>query len=64
MESCYARADGVKMQKQAAGAVCVVGCRLLIVAAIGALLAGCDRCGDFASPFKVEACRDTAPPRP
>jgi hypothetical protein len=37
----------------------------LIVAAVGLLLAGCDRCGDFPSPFKVDmqACRDTTPPR-
>jgi hypothetical protein len=55
---------GFHMGAQAASAVWVVVCRLLSVAAIGVLVAGCDRCGDFASPFKVEACRDTAPPRP
>jgi hypothetical protein len=50
------------MHKLVASAVSL-GCRLLSVLALGALLAACDRCGDFASPFKVEACRDAAPPR-
>jgi hypothetical protein len=41
-------------------------CRLLCVLAMGAIVAGCDRCGDWYSPFKVETavCKDTSPPRP
>jgi hypothetical protein len=54
---------GIKMRKFRVSAAPGVVCRLLAIAAIGAILAGCDRCGDWYSPFKVEACRDTAPPR-
>jgi hypothetical protein len=55
---------GLPMRKQAASAARVMVWRLLSIIAIGGLLAGCDRCGDFSPPFKVEACRDAAPPRP
>jgi ABC-type uncharacterized transport system auxiliary subunit len=37
--------------------------RIVCVLAVAAALAGCDRCGDFASPWKFQsqACRDEAP---
>jgi hypothetical protein len=55
---------GFVMREQPAKAVRAV-CRLLCVLAMGAIVAGCDRCGDWYSPFKVETvCRDTSPPRP
>jgi hypothetical protein len=55
---------GFEMREQVASAARGVVCRLLCILAMGVILAGCDRCGDWNSPFKVEACRDTAPPRP
>jgi hypothetical protein len=60
---CF-RQMGFVMREQPAKAVRAV-CRLLCVLAMGAIVAGCDRCGDWYSPFKVETvCRDTSPPRP
>ena len=50
------------MREQAASAVRATVFRLLCLLALGALLGGCDRCGDWYSPFKVEVCRNTTPP--
>jgi hypothetical protein len=38
-------------------------CRVACLIALGALLAGCDKCGDWFSPWRVQAdaCRDQAP---
>ncbi len=40
----------------------IVG-RIVWIAVLGALLAACDRCGDFYRPFKIgmQACKDEAP---
>jgi len=54
---------GSEMREQAASTARRFVCRLLCLLAMGAFLGGCDRCGDWYSPFKVEACRDTSPPR-
>jgi hypothetical protein len=39
------------------------GCRLACLLVLGAMLAGCDRCGDWWSPMrgKSQVCRDQAP---
>jgi hypothetical protein len=39
----------------------VRGGRIVLLCAMVALLAGCDRCGDFWPPIKFQACRDEAP---
>jgi len=38
-------------------------CRIACLIALGAMLAGCDRCGDWWSPMRGESqsCRDQAP---
>ena len=37
--------------------------RIAAVIVLGALLAGCDKCGDWWSPMRseIQACRDQAP---
>jgi hypothetical protein len=37
--------------------------RIVCVLVLGAVVAGCDRCGDFLPPmkFKMQACKDEAP---
>lgn len=43
--------------------------RLVLMIVLGALLAGCDKCGDWWSPMRgqglgdTQACREQAPPR-
>jgi hypothetical protein len=41
----------------------VIVCRVVGVLALAAVLAGCDRCGDFVPPIKFQAqvCKDEAP---
>jgi hypothetical protein len=38
-------------------------CRIALLIALGAMLAGCDKCGDWWSPMRGESqtCRDQAP---
>jgi hypothetical protein len=60
---CF-RQMGFVMSEQPAKTARAFVCRLLCVVALGAIVAGCDRCGDWYSPFKVEVCKDTSPPRP
>ena len=40
----------------------IVG-RIVCLLALGAILAACDRCGDFLPPikFQMQACKDEAP---
>ena len=60
------RQTGLDMSEQSVKAARALVCRLVCVLALGALVAGCDRCGDWYSPFKVgtTVCKDTSPPRP
>ena len=38
-------------------------CRIALLIVLGAMLAGCDKCGDWFSPIRGESqtCRDQAP---
>jgi hypothetical protein len=38
-------------------------CRVAVLIVLGAMLAGCDKCGDWWSPMRGESqtCRDQAP---
>jgi recombinational DNA repair protein (RecF pathway) len=38
------------------------GIRLFCILGFGLALTACDRCGDFASPIKMQVCREQAPP--
>jgi hypothetical protein len=48
--------------RSARSASALIG-RVLVTVLLAALLAGCDRCGDWWKPFKFqsEACRDEMP---
>jgi hypothetical protein len=50
-------------EHQTAGATFVRCVRVLLVCAVAAVLAGCDRCGDFLPPIKFQAqvCKDDTP---
>jgi len=51
------------MRERPAKAALVAICRICCVFALAAALAGCDKCGDWYSPFKLhtESCKDEAP---
>jgi hypothetical protein len=53
------------MCEQPAKAARAFAGRLLCILALGAIVAGCDRCGDWYSPFKVATtvCKDEVPRR-
>jgi hypothetical protein len=58
----FARNDGSTRSKSALDCR-ALACRIACLIALGAMLAGCDKCGDWWYPGRAESqvCRDQAP---